>query len=129
VVQLAQVSSDHPKTAELVSIAEAGNAVFEPQWWSTPADRASERCPLRRVVMSTPSLPAAVGFFAGLLEGEVLAEDDTTAELAWPGGAHVRLELQADAAPGFLRLEVERAGPTETVDVSGTRVRLTSPSD
>jgi methylmalonyl-CoA/ethylmalonyl-CoA epimerase len=126
VVQLAQVSPAHPGTAELVAMAEAGNALFEPQWWATPPARASERCPLRRVVLSTPSLPAAMSFFAGLLEGQVVTEDDTSAEIAWPGGGRIRLEVDPDAAPGFVRLEVERAGPTETLDVSGAPVRLSS---
>lgn len=120
VVQLAQVHPDHPGTPELVKEAEAGNAFFEPEWWPTPPPRAAERCHLRRVVMATPSLPAAVGFFAGLLEGEVVAEGDTSVELAWPGSGHIRLELHPDATPGFLRVEIERAGPTENLNVSGT---------
>jgi hypothetical protein len=122
------VSPAHPSTAELVAMADAGNAVFEPQWWSNPPPRATERCPLRRVVMATPSLPAAVSFFAGLLDGQVVVEDATTVELKWPGGGRVRLELDPDATPGFVRLEVERAGPTETLEVSGAAVRLRSPS-
>ena len=47
--------------------------------------------------MSTPSLPAAVGFFAGLLDGEVVAEDETSVELAWPGSGRIRLELNPSA--------------------------------
>jgi hypothetical protein len=67
-----------------------------------------------------------MSFFAGLLDGQVVVEDDTAVELAWPGGGGVRLELDPDTTPGFLRLEVERAGPTETLDVSGAPVRLSS---
>jgi catechol 2,3-dioxygenase-like lactoylglutathione lyase family enzyme len=119
VVQLAQVHADHPGPAELVTAAEAGNAFFEPEWWPTPPARAAQRCRLRRVVMSTPSLPAAVGFFAGLLEGSVVAEDEKSVELVWPGSGGIRLELHPDATPGFLRAELERDGPVETRNVSG----------
>lgn len=119
VVQLAEVHPDHPGTRDMVAAAVAGNAFFEPEWWPQPPPRAATACTLRRVVMSTPSLPAAVGFFAGLLDGEVIAEDDGSVELAWPGTGHVRLELDVDASPGFLRVEGEQAGRSETLDVSG----------
>ena len=71
--------------------------------------------------MSTPSLPAAVGFFAGLLEGEVVSEDDEAVELAWPGSGGIRLELDGHAPPGFRRVEGEQPDRTgaETLDVSG----------
>jgi hypothetical protein len=73
-------------------------------------------------------MPAAVSFFAGLLDGAIVDEDEAAVELAWPGGGHMRLELHPDATPGFLRLEVERTGPTKTVDVSGAPVLLSPPS-
>jgi catechol 2,3-dioxygenase-like lactoylglutathione lyase family enzyme len=119
VVQLAQVHPDHPGAAELVRAATDGNARFEPEWWPTPPPRAETPATLERVVMSTPSLPAAVGFFAGLLDGEVVAEDDGSAELVWPGSGRVRIELDPDAPPGFRRVELSRRGPTATLEVSG----------
>ncbi len=119
VVQLAQVHPDHPGTPELVAKAEAGSAFFEPEWWPQPPKRAADRCRLRRVVMSTPSLPAAVGFFAGLLDGEVVDESAGAVELAWPGGGRVRLEHGPDTTPGFVRLEGDHTGTPRTVELSG----------
>jgi methylmalonyl-CoA/ethylmalonyl-CoA epimerase len=119
VVQLAQVHPDHPGTPELVAEAEKGNAFFEPEWWPEPPARATERTTLRRVVMSTPSIPAAVSFFAGLLGGEVVEEDDEAVELAWPGSGRVRLELGADNARGFARLEGDHAGAAQALGLSG----------
>lgn len=119
VVQLAEVHPDHPGTPEVVAAAEAGDAFFEPEWWPKPPPRAATPCRLRRVVMSTPSLPAAVGFFAGLLDGEIVAEDDASVELAWPGSGRVRLELNVDATPGFRRVEGEQPGRSETLEVGG----------
>ena len=118
-MQLAQVHPDHPGTPELVTAAEAGSAFFEPEWWPAPPTRASERGQLRRVVMSTPSLPAAVGFFAGLLDGDVVDESADAVELVWPGGGRVRLEHGADTTPGFVRLEGDDAGAPRTLDLSG----------
>ncbi|MGZ4689229.1 MAG: VOC family protein [Acidimicrobiia bacterium] len=125
VVQLAQVHPDHPGTPKAVTAAEAGDAFFEPEWWSRPPARAATRARLRRVVLSTPSLPAAVGFFAGLLEGEVVAEDEGSVELEWPGSGRIRLELDPNAAPGFARVEVEHGGASETLTISGAQFLLT----
>jgi len=119
VVQLAQVHPDHAGTPELVRLAEAGDAFFEPEWWPTPPRRAEARGRLRRVVLSTPSLPAAVGFFAGLLDGQVVEEHHDAVELAWPGAGRIRLELQPDATPGFLRIEGDHAAAPGSVTVSG----------
>lgn len=119
VVQLAQVHGDHPGIPELVTAADAGDAFFEPEWWPEPPARAADRGRLRRVVMSTPSLPAAVGFFAGLLDGDVVDESAGAVELEWPGGGRVRLEQGADTTPGFVRLEGDHAGEPETLDLSG----------
>jgi hypothetical protein len=119
VVQLAQVHPDHPGTPEMVKAADTGDAFFEPEWWSTPPPRADTRGRLRRVVMSTPSLPSAVGFFAGLLDGEIVSEDEAAVELAWPGSGRIRLELHPDAPPGFLRIEGDHAGVTGARTVSG----------
>jgi methylmalonyl-CoA/ethylmalonyl-CoA epimerase len=124
VVQLAQVSPDQPGPREQVRAADAGGAIGEPQWWSDPPLRATTRATLRRVVMSTPSLPAAVSFFAGLLEGDVVEETEDAVELAWPGGGRVRLELDSGSGPGFLRLDGDHAGETRWLDLSGAAFRL-----
>jgi hypothetical protein len=69
--------------------------------------------------MSTPSLPAAAGFFAGLLDGDVVDESADAVELEWPGGGRVRLEERAETTPGFVRLEGDHAGEPRTLDLSG----------
>jgi catechol 2,3-dioxygenase-like lactoylglutathione lyase family enzyme len=119
VVQLAQVHPDHPGTAEMVTGAQAGGAFFEPEWWPEPPARATDRARLRRVVLATPSLPAAVAFFAGQLDGRIVDETIDAVELAWPGDGRVRLEHDADATPGFRRLEGDRGGAPVTLDLSG----------
>jgi methylmalonyl-CoA/ethylmalonyl-CoA epimerase len=124
VVQLAEVHPDHPGAAEMVAAADNGAVVGEPSWWPAPPPRASDPATLRRVVVATPSLPSAVSFFAGLLDGEVVDEDDRAVELVWPGSARVRLELVPDAIPGVVRLDLEQAGPARTLAVSGARFEL-----
>jgi catechol 2,3-dioxygenase-like lactoylglutathione lyase family enzyme len=119
VVQLAQVHPDHPGTPQLVKAAEAGEAFFEPEWWPKPPPRATPRGRLRRIVLSTPSLPAAIGFFAGLLDGEIIDEDETFTELVWPGSGRIRLEQHRDARPGFLRLEGDAPGGADALTISG----------
>jgi catechol 2,3-dioxygenase-like lactoylglutathione lyase family enzyme len=120
VVQLAEVHPDHLGTTELVAEALAGShAFFEPEWWPTAPAPAATPGSLQRVVMSTPSLPAAVGFFAGLLDGQVVTEEESAVELAWPGSGRIRLELDVDASPGFLRLEGAQDEAAETLTVSG----------
>jgi methylmalonyl-CoA/ethylmalonyl-CoA epimerase len=127
VVQLAQVSDDHPGTAEMVRAAARGAASFEPEWWPAPPPPAPDRATVRRVVLATPSLPSAVGFFAGLLEGEVVDEADDAVELAWPGGGRIRLELDAAATPGFRRVDAVHAGAPATRTISGAPFSLTTP--
>jgi catechol 2,3-dioxygenase-like lactoylglutathione lyase family enzyme len=124
VVQLAEVHPDHPGTAELVAAADAGATIGEPMWWPAPPARATSRATLDRVVMSTPSLPAALPFFAGILEGDVVEESATAVELAWPGSGRIRLELDVDARPGFLRLEGRSPDGARTIDLSGAPLRL-----
>jgi hypothetical protein len=126
VVQLAQVSDDHPGTPEMVRGAERGETYFEPEWWPAPPPRGDDRATLRRVVLATPSLPSAVGFFAGLLEGEVVDDGADAVELAWPGGGRIRLESDADATPGFRRVDVEHAGPPTTRTISGAAFSLST---
>ena len=70
VVQLAE-SHGHPETRKelLDYVAEHGPNVH-PRWWVDPAP-ATGHGTLRRVVLRTPSLPSALGFFAGVLQGDV----------------------------------------------------------
>ncbi len=74
--------------------------------------------------MSTPSLPAAVGFFAGLLDGVIVDENDSAVELAWPGSGRIRLELHPDAPPGFLRAEGDHAAAPGNLTVGGASFRF-----
>jgi len=118
VVQLAE-SHGHPETrAELLQNVAAHGPNMHPRWWADPAP-ATGHGTLRRVVLNTPSLPSALGFFAGILQGDVEHETETSADLVWPRGARVRLEVNADGQPGVDRLEV--IGLTEERTVAGTR--------
>ena len=117
VVQLAE-SNGHPETRkELLDYVAENGANMHPRWWVDPAP-ATGHGTLRRVVMRTPSLPSALGFFAGVLQGDVEAETPTSADLVWPRGGRVRLELSAEA-PGVDRLEVIGLAAERTV--IGTR--------
>jgi hypothetical protein len=69
-------------------------------------------------VLRTPSLPAALAFFAGVLQGDVESEGAKAADLVWPRGARIRLE-ERDGSPGVDRLEV--AGLAAECTVIGTR--------
>jgi methylmalonyl-CoA/ethylmalonyl-CoA epimerase len=118
VVQLAE-SNGHPDTRKelLDHVAEHGpNA--HPRWWPDPAP-ASGHGTLRRVVLRTPSLVSALGFFGGFLLGEIEHESDSYAELVWPRGARIGLEQHADAPPGVDRLEIVGLPAERTV--IGTR--------
>jgi methylmalonyl-CoA/ethylmalonyl-CoA epimerase len=119
VVQLAE-SHGHPETrAELLAHVAKHGPNAHPRWWVDPLPAAGVRATLRRVVLRTPSLPAAVGFFAGVLQGDVECESETRVDLVWPRGARIGLEVQAGSIPGVDRLEVE--GLAEPVTVIGTR--------
>lgn len=119
VVQLAETTHDGETRAEgLAWVAENGpNA--HPGWWVDPVPASGPPARLRRVVLRTPSLSAALGFFGGVLQGDLIAHDTTWAELGWPRGARIRLEEQRDATPGVDRLEVE--GLAQPVELIGTR--------
>lgn len=127
VVQLAQTHDEHPTMAEelqrsIASPEPRGN----PVWWPAPPRRAPDPVVLRRAVIATPSLPAGLGLFAGLLDGQVDDEGAGHAELVWPGGGRIRLEARDDRLPGVDRLEGERAGEPLDLVVSGTRFRVRS---
>jgi hypothetical protein len=75
--------------------------------------------------MTTPSLDAALAFFAGLLGGTVDGAGSTGAgtawtELRWPGSGRVRFEEDRDATPGIARLELVGAGADRELEVAGT---------
>jgi len=119
VVQLAE-SHGYPETrAGLLEHVAQHGPNEQPRWWNDPTPAEGPPAILRRVVLRTPDLRAAVKFFSGLLEGEVERESDARVDLVWPRGARIALELHADAAAGVDRLEVE--GLTEERTVIGTR--------
>src|SRR4249920_2666555 len=69
VVQLAE-SHGHPATRkELLDYVAAHGANTNPRWWVDPPPPTG-RGTLRRVVLRTPSLSSALGFFAGVLQGD-----------------------------------------------------------
>jgi methylmalonyl-CoA/ethylmalonyl-CoA epimerase len=118
VVQLAE-SHGHPETrAELLRHVAAHGPNMHPRWWADPPP-ATGHGTLRRVVLNTPSLPAALGFFAGILQGDVECESETSADLVWPRGGRVRLEVKSVGHPGVDRLEV--IGLNEERTVARTR--------
>ena len=89
-------------------------------WWTVPDEKAAGVTYLRRIVMGTPSMPAALDFFAGLLEGERVDESEGWVELAWPGGGRLRLEPRPTG--GIDRLELEGPGTGRVLEVAGTRL-------
>lgn len=118
VVQLAE-SYGHPETRkELLDYVTEFGPNTHPRWWGDTGP-ATGHGTLRRVVLRTPSLPSALGFFAGVLQGDVEHETATSADLVWPRGARIRLEINTDAPPGIDRLEVIGLDAERTV--IGTR--------
>lgn len=118
VVQLAETTHNGSRADLLAFVAEHGPNEH-PRWWTDPASASGPPARLRRVVLRTPSLPSALGLFSGLLRGDVVESDASSAELRWPSGSRLRLEARADAAPGVDRLEVE--GLAAAREVLGTR--------
>jgi catechol 2,3-dioxygenase-like lactoylglutathione lyase family enzyme len=115
VVQLAE-SRGHPESrAQLLAHVEQHGPNMHPRWWVDPVPARGPRALLRRVVLRTPSLPAAMGFFAGVLQGDVEQESDSRVDLVWPGGARIGLALDTDAAPGVDRLEIEGLNEPRTL--------------
>jgi methylmalonyl-CoA/ethylmalonyl-CoA epimerase len=117
VVQLAETQHDETKAQLLAYVREHGpNA--HPRWWVDPAVPTGKGT-LRRVVLRTPALESAVGFFSGVLQGDVEREDGARVDLVWRGGARIALEHQPGASPGIDRLEIE--GLSEPRTMLGTR--------
>jgi methylmalonyl-CoA/ethylmalonyl-CoA epimerase len=119
VVQLAE-SHGHPETrAGLLAHVAAHGPNAHPRWWSDPSNGHGSPARLRRVVLHTPKLSAAVEFFAGILEGDVEHEDERRVDLVWARGARIGLEHRPDTPSGIDRLEVE--GLANACTVIGTR--------
>jgi catechol 2,3-dioxygenase-like lactoylglutathione lyase family enzyme len=115
VVQIAE-SNGHPESrAELLAHVAQHGPNMHPRWWVDPLPARGPRALLRRVVLRTPSLPAAIGFFSGVLQGDVEQESDERVDLVWPGGARIGLALDTDAAPGVDRLEIEGLAEPRTM--------------
>lgn len=130
VVQLAQAHDHFETRAELLGHVRTHGPDGHPRWWPEPRPPGPRRGMLRRVVVATPSLPATLGFFAGLLGGQQVAAGEGWVELAWPiGGGRVRLEHRPGAAPGIDRLEGDVDGPAAEHVVAGTRLRLAPRED
>ena len=119
VVQLAE-SHGHPETrADLLAHVAANGPNTHPRWWVDPAPPEGPPACLRRVVLRTPALASAVGFFAGVLQGDVERDTGERVELVWPRGARIALEHAPNASPGIDRLEVE--GLDAPCTIVGTR--------
>jgi methylmalonyl-CoA/ethylmalonyl-CoA epimerase len=130
VVQLAE--SSQPTTTpfeEYEWVRDGGAKMLGERWWPDTPPRAPETTILRRIVMAAPSLPAALEFFAGVLEGAVHADGESAdglawVELVWPGGGHLRLEQRTDRAAGVDRLEADGPGPRRELVLAGTRFAI-----
>jgi len=126
VVQLAQARHEFTTRAELLRHVAANGPNMHPRWWVDPLPAETHDARLRRVVLRTPALAAALGFFAGTLQGDIERETAARVDLVWPGGARIALESRPDATPGVDRLEVE--GLAEAVTVAGTHFVPLDPS-
>jgi catechol 2,3-dioxygenase-like lactoylglutathione lyase family enzyme len=125
VVQLAEAHHDFGTRADLLEHVRTHGPDGHPRWWPDPPPPGSQRGLLRRVVVTTPSLPATLGFFAGLLGGQEVAAGEGWVELAWPGGGRVKLEHRPGTAPGIERLEGDVDGEPAEHLVAGARLLLT----
>lgn len=120
VVQLAQSSHSWAERAAQLAHIAADGPRENPRWWGETPTPAGPPVRLRRVVLSTPSLPSALGFFGGLLLGDEVDSGERWSELVWPNGSRLRLEERNDRAPGLDRLEIE--GLHDEAVVLGTRL-------
>lgn len=126
VVQLAEAHGDWGTLAEQIVRVREHGPHGHPRWWPDPPPPGESAGFLRRVVISTPSLTATLGFFAGLLQGNEVAGGEGWFELAWAGGARVKLEHRPGQPPGIDRLEADVIGdgPLGERVVAGTRLVL-----
>jgi methylmalonyl-CoA/ethylmalonyl-CoA epimerase len=126
VVQLAEAHGDWGTLAEQIARVREEGPNGNPRWWPDPPPPGARTGFLRRVVIGTPSLTATLGFFAGLLQGNEVAGGEGWFELAWPGGAGVKLEHRPGQPPGVDRLEADVVsdGPLGERIVAGTRLVL-----
>ena len=126
VVQLAEAHGDWGTLAEQIARVRTQGPHGHPRWWPDTEPSGERAAFLRRVVIGTPSLTATLAFFAGLLQGNEVAGGEGWFELAWPGGARVKLEHRPGQAPGVQRLEadVDGGGPLGERLVAGTRLVL-----
>jgi catechol 2,3-dioxygenase-like lactoylglutathione lyase family enzyme len=120
VVQLAETVPEFGTRAELLAHVRANGPNAHPRWWIDPAPHEGPPAKLRRVVLRTPNLPSALALFGGLLHGDIEREMETAADLVWPNGSRLRLEVHPESAPGIDRLEIE--GLTEPIELIGTRL-------
>lgn len=126
VVQLAEAHGDWGTLAQQIARVREHGPNGHPRWWPEPPPPGERAGFLRRVVIGTPSLTATLGFFAGLLQGNEVAGGEGWLELAWPGGARVKLEHRPGRSPGIDRLEGDVDGDRalEERTVAGTRLVL-----
>jgi catechol 2,3-dioxygenase-like lactoylglutathione lyase family enzyme len=124
VVQLAEAHHELATRAELIEHVRTHGPDGHPRWWPDPPPPGARRAYLRCVVLATPSLPATLGFFAGLLGGEEMVAGEGWVELAWPGGARVKLEHRPGVAPGIDRLEGDVDGEAAEHRVAGVKLAL-----
>jgi catechol 2,3-dioxygenase-like lactoylglutathione lyase family enzyme len=126
VVQLAEAHGDWGTLAEQIARVREHGPNGHPRWWPDPPPPGDGTGFLRRVVIGTPSLTTTLGFFAGLLHGDEVAGGEGWFELAWPGGARVKLEHRPGQPPGIDRLEADVTGdgPAGVRVVAGTRLLL-----
>ena len=122
VIQFAE-QHGFPAREDLLAEVRRSGAHAHPQWWPDPPPRAERDPVLRRVVLRTPELPAAAGFYTGVLGGREVAAGEGWVEFGWPGGGRVALEQRpGDAAVDRIEIEVSGPGVTGELTVAGTRL-------
>ena len=122
VVQLAEANGtdfDFPDPVAMLDAIRREGANGNPRWWGDPAAPEGDPLVLQRVVIRSPALSSALGFFAGMLHGHVERETADRVELSWPSGAAIAIAEHHEALPGVDRLEI--AGLDADVEVLGTR--------
>ena len=122
VVQLAETNGgdfDYLDRSAMLEAIRRNGAEGNPRWWADPAAPDGEPLVLQHVVIRSPALSSALGFFAGMLHGHIERESADRVELSWPGGAAIAIEEHLGALPGVDRLEI--AGLDAEVEVLGTR--------